>query len=401
MSKRIIYLFRNDLRVQDNEAFLSAAGKAEEILPLYVFDTRKFMPTPLGFRQTGVFRAAFVIECVRNLREKLRKTGADLIIRSGEPEQVAAAMARDLDASEIYMSKEIAFEETNMESSLSKRLKVINVDIEMIWMSTLCHPHDLPFWVSRLPGTFGAFREAISRDWKVRELLPVSETVRLLPGFPAGEIPSLGDLGFTAAEIGAVDTTRISRLASASFTGDFFASLPGEDGTEEWLLALSAGLAAGLLSPRQAYTEIVRAAAREKKPQFADSRISELIWRDYLQFTALRYGPRIFKLSGIRQDVNRRWKRDRAAFEKWCLGATGNREVDRIMTILNQTGAIPEQSKREAAAYLAEEMNVAWTWGASYFESLLLDYDVCSTWGSWNYYSGVGWQDPPERPGHS
>lgn len=386
MSKRIIYLFRNDLRIHDNEAFLKACREADELIPLYVFDPRSFRQTALNIRKTGVFRAAYLIECVKALRRELQGIGADLMVRIGEPESVIASLARDMDVSDVLMAKEIAFEETNVESSLSKQLKVINVDIEMIWMSTLCHPHDLPFWVSRLPDTFSLFRRAIEDNWKIRDLFPAPDVVKMSPELNPGEMPGLDKLDFGTDENASAALSHVRALALTIFDGDFFGEAGGDG--ESWDQALSAGLSAGRISPRQVY------AGLQKIPDRRDERIGrwtdELIWRDYLQFTALRFGPRIFKLSGIRQDVNRSWRRDRAVFENWASGNTGKEAVDQAMKDLNATGWIPSGAREVAAVYLAEELEVAWIWGASYFESLLIDYDVCCSWGAWNYYAGVG-----------
>jgi deoxyribodipyrimidine photo-lyase len=150
MSKRIIYWFRNDLRLHDNEGFLKATQDADEVIPIYVFDTRQFKEIePLGFPKTGAFRAKFLLESVQNLRDNLRKKGSNLLIRLGKPEVIISELARELGVSTIYTAKEAAQEETDLETALSKKLKVYNIDFEVFWQSTLYHPRDLPFWVSR------------------------------------------------------------------------------------------------------------------------------------------------------------------------------------------------------------------------------------------------------------
>ena len=86
MPKRIIYWFRNDLRLHDNEGFFKATQDAEEVIPVYVFDTRQFQQLDrLGFPKTGTFRAKFLLESVQNLQDNLRKKGGNLVIRTGKP----------------------------------------------------------------------------------------------------------------------------------------------------------------------------------------------------------------------------------------------------------------------------------------------------------------------------
>lgn len=73
--QNIIFWFRNDLRLHDNEALLKAT-KAGNIIPVYVFDERQFNKTSLGFKRTGAFRAKFLLESVEDLRNNLRKIGS-------------------------------------------------------------------------------------------------------------------------------------------------------------------------------------------------------------------------------------------------------------------------------------------------------------------------------------
>ena len=115
MSQRIIYWFRNDLRLHDNEGFYTATKKADEVIPVYVFDPRQFAKTRFDFRRSGALRARFLLESVSELRNRLREKGSDLLIRIGEPEKIIAELAEDSGAEFVYTSKEIAPDETQVE----------------------------------------------------------------------------------------------------------------------------------------------------------------------------------------------------------------------------------------------------------------------------------------------
>ena len=155
---RILYWFRNDLRLHDNEGFVRALENADQVLPVFVFDPRWFTAHPrLGFSKMHVFRANFLLESVADLRQSLQRKGADLIIRVGNPANVLAEIAGEIGASAVYTSKEITQEETDVESKLSTKLKPLNIDLKLFWMSTLYHVRDLPFEISRLPDVFTQF----------------------------------------------------------------------------------------------------------------------------------------------------------------------------------------------------------------------------------------------------
>ncbi|GHB85825.1 DASH family cryptochrome [Persicitalea jodogahamensis] len=406
--KRFIYWFRNDLRLHDNEGLLKATQKADEVLPVFVFDPRLFGKNSLGFRKTGVYRARFIIESVADLRASLRKAGSDLLVRVGEPERVLAELAQNYDVDELHLSKEIAQEETDVESSLSKRLKQLNVDMAFTWMSTLYHVRDLPFAINRLPDVFTDFRKVVEKNATVRPTVSTPEGVELpRADYEAGEIPTLEELGFAEEEIvdldpkGVLDfqggeTAGLRRLHDYLWESDNIASyketrngMLGPDYSSKF----SAWLSLGCLSPRRIYEEVKKYEAERTANDSTYWLIFELLWRDFFHFVMLRWGTRLFKPSGLKLEKDKRWRHDRDLFEKWKTGQTGVPFVDANMREIVATGFMSNRGRQNVASFLAHDLGLDWTWGAAWFESLLIDYDVCSNWGNWNYVAGVG-NDP-------
>ena len=408
LMKRILYWFRNDLRLHDNDGFARAVELADEVLPVFVVDPRWFGElSTLGFRKTGVYRATFLLEAVADLRRSLQAKGANLIIRVGQPATMLAQLAEDSGAEAIYASKEVTQEETDAESELSKRLKPLNIDLELFWVSTLYHVRDLPLSISRLPDVFTQFRNQVEQYATVRKAVPMPERIRLAAGIDAGELPSLETLGFTAQaepDVRAAltfnggETMALARLERYIWEKELIKTyketrngLLGEDYSSKF----SAWLALGCLSPRQIYWEVRRYEAERGRNDSTYWLIFELIWRDFFRFVALRYGTRIFKPGGIRHDLTRTWKRDYGLFWRWADGKTGIPFIDANMRELNATGFMSNRGRQNVASFLVKDLGIDWTWGAAYFESLLIDYDPCSNWGNWNYVAGVG-NDPRE-----
>ena len=409
MTNHTIYWFRNDLRLHDNEGFLKASQKAEHILPIFVFDPRIFERSPLGFRKTGTFRARFLLESVAELRRSLREKGGDLLVRIGEPERVLADLAERFDAGELHLSKEIAQEETDVESSLSKRLKQLNVDMAFTWMSTLYHVRDLPFSLTRLPDVFTDFRKEMEQNATVRPTVAEPERVKLPADYEAGELPMLLDLGFSEEELEETEpdprgvlnyrggeTAGLARLQNYLWESDRIDTyketrngLLGADYSSKF----SAWLSLGCLSPRKIYEEVKRYEAERTANDSTYWLIFELLWRDYFHFVMLRWGTRLFKPSGLKLAKDKRWLHDRDLFEKWQTGQTGVPFVDANMREIAATGYMSNRGRQNVASFLARDLGLDWTWGAAWFESLLIDYDVCSNWGNWNYVAGVG-NDP-------
>lgn len=394
MARRIIYWFRNDLRLKDNQALSAAVGSAAEIIPVYVFDPRQFEKTKLGFRRTGALRTRFLIESVAELRENIRQKGGDLLIRTGTPETIVAKLAEDCNADYVYTSKEIAPQETRIESSLSKNLKTANVDIKLFWMDTMINAFDLPFPVSKLPSGFPDFERLLSNDLKIKDQFPTPATITLPAEFEAGAIPGLPELGIDPNEVPA-------ETSGASTGGETHALAVLKEYVDQYVkkdiaypsaepltdTRLSDWLSLGCISASYIYRSVKTARSHAVTE---DAIITNLLKREFLHWTLLRYGPRMFKPSGVKHHFSRRWKNDNAAFEKWIKGETESQAVNDIIRKLTSAGFITAAERESAAAYLVDDLDINWTWGAMYFESLLLDYEASVNWGRWNTLAGVG-----------
>jgi deoxyribodipyrimidine photo-lyase len=119
-----------------------------------------------------------------------------------------------------------------------------------------------------------------------------------------------------------------------------------------------------------------------------------LLWRDFFRFVARKYDTALFRPTGI-LNVQKPWKEDWQAFERWKQGITGVGFVDANMRELLLTGFMSNRGRQNVASYLVKDLKVHWLMGAEWFESHLIDYDVCSNYGNWNYAAGIG-NDPRE-----
>jgi deoxyribodipyrimidine photo-lyase len=108
-----------------------------------------------------------------------------------------------------------------------------------------------------------------------------------------------------------------------------------------------------------------------------------------------KYKSKIFQIGGTRDLENHYFKTNLDIFQKWADGNTGIPFIDANMKELNNTGFMSNRGRQVVASFLAKDLKINWLLGAEYFESLLIDYDVCSNYGNWNYVAGVG-SDPRE-----
>ena len=115
----------------------------------------------------------------------------------------------------------------------------------------------------------------------------------------------------------------------------------------------------------------------------------ELLWREYFQWYAHRYGRQLYRFNGITDKSSHRCYYPER-YQRWCHGNTPYPLVNALMNQLNATGYMSNRGRQIAASCFIYDLQLDWRFGAAYFEQQLIDYDVASNWGNWQYIAGVG-----------
>lgn len=397
-NSRILVWLRADLRLHDHEPLHRAVQAGGQVIPVYCIDPRQFGQTGFGFPKTGAFRARFLLESLTDLREGLRSRQSDLVIRTGNPEVEIPELVKALGITAVYYHREATSEERAVETALEQALKPLGVPMQGFWGHTLYHPDDLPFSISNLPEVFTEFRKQVEKDCVPLPTFPTPASMPPLPEIASGEIPAslgpeppaLDDRGVLPFHGG--EGAGLARLHDYFWEKDCLKvyketrnGMVGADYSSKF----SPWLALGCLSPRYIFEQV---QAYEEKRVRNDSTywlIFELLWRDYFRFICTKHGDRIFYPSGL-QGVAISWKQDWPRFELWAQGKTGFPLVDANMRELAATGFMSNRGRQNVASFLTKNLGIDWRMGAEWFESLLIDYDVCSNYGNWNYTAGVG-----------
>lgn len=407
--KTSIVWFRNDLRLHDNESLLKAISSSDNILPVYVFDSRIFLgKTSFGFAKTGKYRAKFIIESVESLQSSLRNLGADLIVRIGQPEEEIFKIAKQIKSCGVFCNRERTSEEVRVQDALEKRLWTIGQELVYSRGKMLFHTADLPFPVSQTPDVFSQFRKEVENYVTVRSPLPTPEKIKYVNSeLEVGNIPSLADFGWSDFEIDnrsafpfkGGEKEAIERLNyyfwNKKFIKEYKETRNGLIG-RDYSSKFSPFLAAGCLSPKYIYSEIKKFEKEHGGNASTYWLFFELMWRDFFRFMAKKHGNKIFLPSGTASNTQVNQDFNPKIFQKWANGKTGVPFVDANMIELNQTGFMSNRGRQNVASFLVNNLKQNWMAGAEYFESLLIDYDPCSNYGNWNYLAGVG-SDPREN----
>lgn len=404
-SRPVLVWFKNDLRLADHEPLWRACQTGRPIVAAVVVDNRLFMPTRWGFPRAGFFRIRYLLESIQALATRLAEKGGRLIIKCGLPEHEITEIVKGLGVSSVYTAQEVASEEVTMLDVVSKNLIPLGVEMKEYWNHTLIHNEDIPWPIQRLPDVFTQFRKEVERKCTIRPAFAEPESIQFLDhNYPNDPLPELNpDSAYLEHQSKSVITYRggeqeaNNRLHEYIWTNDCLRSYKE---TRNGLLGpnysskLSPAFAYGTLSVKTVYWEIKRYESERIANDSTYWLVFELLWRDYFQFVMKKYGSQVFHSRGLSTRPVW-WKHDIELFERWRLGQTGVRFVDANMRELLYTGFMSNRGRQNVASYLTKELRIDWRWGAAWFESQLIDYDVCSNWLNWAYVAGVG-NDPRE-----
>lgn len=394
---RAIFWFRNDLRIEDNEALVKAVKENDEVLPVYILESSWLRGKQLGIDRVGPFRLKFLLESLQDLKDTLNSLGSDLLVTIAEPAAELKNLAAKYHCHKVYAQASASFDEVKTQYLLSESLSC-----EFIWGETLYHKDDLAFAPEELPDVFTQFRKAVEKKTIVRKCIDAPLQIPSPSGFGTA-IPDMESLGYqslphderSVLHFTGGTSKAMERLEYYLWEKELLSTykntrngLIGGDYSSK----LSPWLAQGCISPRQIYWQIKKYEKYVKKNSSTYWLIFELLWRDFFHFVSKKYGKLLYQRGGIKGEEKIEWGSDKL-FHLWTEGRTKEPFVDANMTELNATGFMSNRGRQIVASYLMHTMKIDWRLGASYFEKMLIDYDPCSNYGNWAYIAGVG-NDP-------
>ena len=345
----------------------------------------------LGFKKADINRFTFLEQSVNDLQQHLKKLGGHLIICEESATSAIPDLIKKFELTDIYAEEEYASEELNVIADLKDQLPSIN--FHFFWGKTLYHKNDIPFQIETIPLTSKAYRIPAAQESEPRKNFETPEKLKGCKNAISTKFPSYKKYGFTKKEYDEAapfleggETLALERLQYYTFKSELLTGYRWSRNRSEGLdysSKLSPYLALGSISPRIIFEVVKEYEQLIKKNQSTWWLIFELVWRDYFTFKGMRFGDQIFKTTGYKnKDIA--FENDPDKFKKWCAGTTGIPFIDAHMRQLNQTGYMSNRGRVNCASYFVHDLKIDWTWGAAYFESKLIDYDVSSNWMNWH-----------------
>jgi len=377
-NKFAYFWFRRDLRVTDNHGLYQALLSGYPIKPIFIFDSN--ILSKLSNRSDA--RVQFIHNQIAHLKDifngksiEFPNLQSDIEVWHGDPSEIWSQILKTQEVADIYTNSDYE------PSAIARDAKVANIckefncgfhsfkDQVIFEKSEVTKDDGLPYTV------FTPYM----KKWKARYLeyppsqYPSENNLDKLANFNFGEMPSLESLGFSPSSIEIPSTiVEQGRIKNYEETRD----IPSVLGTSR----LSIHLRFGTISVREKVN---------KGFKLSEKWVNELIWREfYMQI--LYHFPRVTNESFKVQYDRIQWINNEIDFEHWKTGTTGYPIVDAGMRELNTTGFMHNRVRMIVASFLTKHLLIDWRWGESYFADKLLDFELASNNGGWQWASGSG-----------
>lgn len=386
MSKPIaLFWFRRDLRLADNAGLYHALRSGLPVLPLFVFDSNILHDLP--DRQDA--RVEFIHQALSELKSQLQALGSTLIVRHGEPLSVWTQVLRDYPVAAVYTNRDYEPYALQRDAGVQALLTAHNIPFHTSKDHVVFEKDE----VLKDNGTPYTVFTPYSKKWRATLLSrqsPDGDGSFYLAPYPCERyaahflktppLPSLSlsDIGFEPAGIPFPPATVARGLIR---TYDKTRDIPGIAGTSR----LGVHFRFGTIS--------IREKARHAQA-LNETYLNELIWRDFYS-QILAHFPHVVDRPFKSQYERVPWREAPDDFQRWCIGQTGYPIVDAGMRELNTTGYMHNRVRMIVASFFTKHLLLDWRLGEAYFAQKLLDYDLASNNGGWQWAAGCGTDAAP------
>lgn len=393
-----IYWFRHDCRIHDMPALNVLSKTVDKLICVYVIDDEWFTNTQWQSMPMGTHRWRFICQGLVELNNTLSAMGNALVVISGKGASPIQQLIDNYSATHLgYSAHSGVFEREAIE-----QIKSSHPHIKLVQSaaSYLYEHRALPFAIDALPDSFSAFRRKVEKYADVANAADNISHLPPPPDFPANENQYKNRILDTARSEQIQSThgfvggeeQGLAQLNYYLFESDLVASYKEtRNGMLGWDFSskLSAWLSAGHLSPRSVYERLQQYEQQRVKNESTYWLFFELLWREFFHLHALKFGKCLFDFEGV-QKKQPNTVFNPSKFKQWCEGKTGFDIVDACMQELNATGFMSNRGRQLVASCFVHELGLDWRYGAAYFEQQLIDFDVASNYGNWQYLAGVG-----------
>ena len=376
----------HDLRTHDHAALDAAIKSGYPVVCVYAktFTHKRFN------KNLSRLKEAYLNQTLDALKKTLEPYQIPLIVHENDIISALLMLEETMKIHAVY---------THEVASIFERKEILNVKqkyrLHTYEGTTLIKPSELTISLPLLPNSFTSFRKKIERLFIVAPLVdPVLKRQDVLPFkstdldlldvsliVEAGETAGLKRLKYYLEDTHAIKTYKETRNGMERF----------DDSTK-----FSFYISLGALSVRKIYHEIKAYEKRFGKNDSTYWVIFELLWREFFKYQEIKDPFKMVSQKGYQNKIIH-WKTNDAHLEAFKNAKTGYPLIDANITELKTTGYISNRGRQNVASFFVKNLGLDWQIGEAFFEHHLLDYDVASNMGNWQYITGIGHDSMPFR----
>jgi deoxyribodipyrimidine photo-lyase len=376
MDSVTIFWFRRDLRLFDNHGFFEALKSSTNVLPIFIFDKRILN----NLADKNDKRVSFIHQAISNLNNELLKVGSSLMVMHDEPVNAFETIFNLFNVKDVFTNHDYEPYAIDRDLKISDWLKTKNTTFHSFKDQVVFEKSE----VMKSDGSPYTIFTPYSKLWK-KKLLEEG-----IPSFPSEKLlsnlfktkpfhfPTLTEIGFVTSDLHIrSNEIDLNVIRNYHLTRNY----PAVNGTTQ----LSVHLRFGTISVRE-----VAKIGEELNEHW----LNELIWREFFMMILFHF-PFVVKNCFKKKYENIQWRNNEAEYKKWCDGETGYPIVDAGMKELNKTGLMHNRVRMIVASFLTKHLLIDWRWGEAYFAEKLLDYELSSNNGNWQWAAGCGCDSAP------
>ncbi len=365
MKINIVWL-RRDLRLNDNIALNYALKQQKPILLIFIFDENILE----GLNMQDA-RVEFIHSNLRKIDYKLKKRGTSLKTYKGKPLKIWQKIIDEFDVDFVFFNRDYEPYAKKRDNNVSVLLKSKNKKIKTFNDQLIFEPGEILKKDNSPYTIFTPFKKQWLKKFAIKKINVEKINIKAEQVYQnQKKFPLLNEIGFKETKI-SVPKPNYENIKQYEKYRDF----PAIDKTTH----LSTHLRFGTVSVREVVNKSLQ------NPVF----LSEIIWREFFM-NILFFFPDVVMHNFKRKYDNLEWRNNEKEFELWCKGETGYPIVDAGMKQLSETGFMHNRVRMIVASFLTKHLLIDWRWGESFFAEKLIDYELSSNNGNWQWAASTG-----------
>ncbi|MCX8532412.1 cryptochrome/photolyase family protein [Chryseobacterium luquanense] len=374
MNKINIFWFRRDLRLQDNTGLNSALKSDKKVLPIFIFDSEILDQ----LENKSDRRVDYIHQVLDRINEELKNYQSGIKTYHGKPVEIFKEIIKEFDIETVFCNRDYEPQAIRRDKEITDFLKKNNIEFkdfkdQVIFEKDEIVKNDgLPYTV------FTPF----SKKWKEKfyqtEIHSTQTNFDNFYSYKVKNIHSLKEIGFKKTDLNFEEPILDKKIIESY---DKNRDFPALDHTTRLGIALRFG------------TISVRKCVKYAS-EYNETWLNELIWREFFM-QILYHFPKVVKNCFKEKYEKIEWRNNEDEFKLWSEGKTGYPIVDAGMRQLNETGFMHNRVRMVVASFLTKHLLIDWRWGETYFAEKLLDYELSSNNGNWQWAAGCGCDAAP------